>query len=89
MNISLNISEVDVIKMSGGGKFIDEFIPRLESIDAYYEIVYNRTNEGSINMVFNNIPDDAKKFVDILDEIKEYFSNDILDNCEIESLNKR
>ena len=74
--------------MSGGGKFIDEFMPRLENINAWYEITYNHTNGGSINMAFNNIPDNAKEFVDILDEIRVYFSNDILDNCKIESLNK-
>jgi len=86
MNISIDITNVDVGKLVDGSKFVTEFMPMLEELDAGYDIVYKDKNNGSISMVFSNKPNNIKVFIDILDKLSEYFSNDLLDNANIESL---
>ena len=107
MNISIDITNVDVNKLVDGSRFVTEFMPMLEELGADYDIVYKSTNHelkyddihgisneqlnvggGSISMVFSNKPNNIMVFIDILDKLSEYFSNDLLDNVIVESLNK-
>jgi len=57
-----------------------------------YDNVYGTSNEqfnvggGSISMVFSNKPNNIAVFIEILDKLSKYFSNDLLDNVETVSL---
>jgi len=49
---------------------------------------YDDKGADSISIVFSSKPNNITVFIDILDKLSEYFSNDLLDNVIVESLNK-
>jgi len=94
MDIAINITNVDSKKLVDGSRFVTEFMPLLEELGATYNIVYKKdkyigsdSNNDNISMVFSNKPNDIKEFIDILDSLSKYFSDDLLDNGDIISLN--